>query len=340
MMCCPACFNDAFIREIACKSQPSTGTCECCGVASELLMESDVLVDYFEPLIRIYSPDVSVNSLPLVAILRRDWGFFDKVEDGTAESLLKEMFPDLEVNTARFIGVPADELTILANWDVFREELKHKNRFFRGKQFELDVEGLLFVYLKAAEEDIPNVVYRGRIWREGKPYKLDEMGAPKKEEAPGGRANPRGIPYLYVASDADTVTCELRPHPGECISVASFAMTEGLTFADLRDPRGAVSPFGFDEDDLLRNYGHITNLSRLAEELSQPISPRSADLEYLPSQYLSEFIKHCGFDGIIYKSSVSSGVNYALFDESNAMATAVESYQVDPFHVNSHKIGA
>jgi hypothetical protein len=67
----------------------------------------------------------------------------------------------------------------------------------------------------------------------------------------------------------------------------------------------------------------------LGEELSRPVVPRSAPVEYLPSQYLCEFIKHCGFDGVVYRSSVGPGVNVALFDANRARVGCVTPYQVD-----------
>jgi hypothetical protein len=97
----------------------------------------------------------------------------------------------------------------------------------------------------------------------------------------------------------------------------------------LRDPKRSVSPFKIDEDDLLRYYVHIPYLARLGEELSQPVSPRSADLEYLPSQYLSEFIKVCGFDGIIYRSSMGPGTNFAFFSSERIRPTEVTMYRID-----------
>jgi hypothetical protein len=54
----------------------------------------------------------------------------------------------------------------------------------------------------------------------------------------------------------------------------------------------------------------------LGEELSKPIIPKEAALEYLPSQYLCEFIKSIGFAGVLYQSSLGEGFNLALFDDT------------------------
>jgi CspA family cold shock protein len=65
-------------------------------------------------------------------------------------------------------------------------------------------------------------------------------------------------------------------------------------------------------------------LCRLGEELTKPVFPHKAHLEYLPSQYLCEFIKSLGYDGVLYKSSLGDGDNYAIFDDSKLIGLSVE----------------
>jgi hypothetical protein len=59
-------------------------------------------------------------------------------------------------------------------------------------------------------------------------------------------------------------------------------------------------------------------LQRLGEELTRPVLPDSAAYEYTPSQYLCEFIKKAGYDGVLYRSSVGDGMNLALFEPIQA----------------------
>ncbi len=39
-----------------------------------------------------------------------------------------------------------------------------------------------------------------------------------------------------------------------------------------------------------------------------------ATAEYVPTQVIAEFFKQKGFDGVVYRSSLSDGYNLALFD--------------------------
>ena len=72
----------------------------------------------------------------------------------------------------------------------------------------------------------------------------------------------------------------------------------------------------------------IPFLEKLGEELTRPVLPRSAAIDYIPSQYLCEFIKKIGFHGVIYRSSVSEGINLALFDPKLATPISTSQYNV------------
>jgi hypothetical protein len=69
-------------------------------------------------------------------------------------------------------------------------------------------------------------------------------------------------------------------------------------------------------------------LERLGDELTRPVVPLSAAIDYTPSQYLCEFIKKCGYHGVVYRSSISNGINLALFDPALAICGAVTQYLV------------
>src|SRR5258708_31702309 len=49
------------------------------------------------------------------------------------------------------------------------------------------------------------------------PFGVDRM-KPLRDRAREGRANPKGIPYLYLATDQDTAVAERRPWGGSDVS--------------------------------------------------------------------------------------------------------------------------
>ncbi len=155
------------------------------------------------------------------------------------------------------------------------------------------------------------------------------MGAPPKRLAMHGRANPPGIPYLYLGSLPETAAAELRPHTGEVACVADFTIADPLKAVDLRNPRKLVSPFLLaDAGAIGQLRADIPFLERLGEELTRPVVPQGAAIDYLPSQYLCEFIKKSDYDGVIYRSSVSDGMNLALFNPAKATGGNVALYNI------------
>ena len=85
-----------------------------------------------------------------------------------------------------------------------------------------------------------------------------------------------------------------------------------------------MSPFEMgDEVGVALLRGDLDFLEHLGDELTRPVLPQSAAIDYLPSQYFCEFVKNCGFDGVLYRSAVADGVNIALFDPSIAAAGSV-----------------
>ena len=104
---------------------------------------------------------------------------------------------------------------------------------------------------------------------------------------------------------------------------------------DLRDPRANVSPFILDSaEQIARVRGGLPLLERLGVELTKPVQPRSAAFEYIPSQYLCEFIKKRGYEGVVYGSSVSDGINLALFNPDLAIGMEVTVSHVDRVSVD------
>ena len=89
-----------------------------------------------------------------------------------------------------------------------------------------------------------------------------------------------------------------------------------------------VSPFDWDAANIGRLRSDLPFLERLGDELTRPVLPQGAAIDYIPSQYLCEFIKITGYDGVVYRSSVSDGINLALFDPTRATGGAVSLYNI------------
>lgn len=331
--CCPECFGDRGLRRNIIPSlSQGRGGCDYCGSNDVELVAPHALADVFELLISVYEPDPAGKTL--VDLMKQDWQLFSHplMDVAHAKELLGEILNDGQIVRHRFAPSAKYTSAGLAQWDTLRDELMYRNRYFLDQAIDSDRLKELLVHLPA--DDMPATWHRARIMSDDKPYPIEEMGAPPKRQVSHGRANPAGIPYLYLGSQPDTAIAEVRPHTGEMACVADFTITGGLTAVDLRNPRQLVSPFLLaDAVAIGQLRADIPFLERLGEELTRPVLPRGAAIDYVPSQYLCEFIKKSGYDGVVYRSSVSTGINLALFDPGRAGPGDVTTYDVESVSV-------
>lgn len=128
---------------------------------------------------------------------------------------------------------------------------------------------------------------------------------PLRDRAREGRLNPKGIPYLYLADNAETAVAEARPSTEQRITLGEFRPVRELRIAAFgsKDWRpNAESPI-------------TQNLAELvASSFSRPVQNSDDQSEYAVTQLIAESLKDAGFCGVYYPSSVSNGGNYALFD--------------------------
>jgi len=325
MKCCANCFDDRGLRKVILFRSSEKGECQYCGSSYVDLIEPRELADVFGLLMNVYEIDDSGK--PLVQWLKEDWALFthSQMDDANANALLGDILDDGQLVRQNFIPSRRYESDRLGSWKELRIELMHENRFFPKAQIDFERLKQLLERLMLDEDEIPNIWYRARIQLGDIAFGTDDMKAPPEKIASHGRANPAGIPYLYLGSTAETAISEIRPHTGERVSVADFTTTNDLKLIDLRNPRKTVSPFLLEDENAVGQLrSDITFLERLGEELTRPVLPHAAAIDYIPSQYLCEFIKKCGYDGVIYKSSVSSGMNLALFKTDKATIGAIK----------------
>ncbi len=325
MLCCPDCFNDSFIKRHIETFSTNRGTCSFCNsTASVSFINAVELMDLFLPVIDFYQ--VSEDGLPLAGLLQEDWHIFNESLDSTVvEQLLTSIMDDENLIQLKVKAPENVESQFIKNWEEFSRELRHRNRFFPQKKIEQEQLILLIGYLELDKSCIPDYIYRARLKGDGSPYSIDKMGKPPEGKAPDGRANPKGISYFYGASDVTTAISETRPYKSEIVYVASFSLDNNLKMIDLRNPGKSISPFV--HDDLSMIYTEfIPFLNHLSVALSIPVLPYMKDFEYLPTQYLCELIKDNGYDGIIFKSSLGSGDNFVIFDDSYLSGQVVEVY--------------
>lgn len=143
------------------------------------------------------------------------------------------------------------------------------------------------------------------------PYPEKRM-RPLPDSASEGRANPKGIPCLYVASQKETAMSEIRPWLGSIISVARFTNSKELRVIDFSRYHTNKLPIYLSEPDEAKRIEAVwTNLDKA---FSQPVTNIDQKSDYAPTQIIAELVKSLGYDGIAFRSSLGRGHNLALFD--------------------------
>ena len=213
-------------------------------------------------------------------------------------------------------------------WDAIETDLRQGNRY--APDSSKVIEGLVRRCLNyKRERSKGEVFYRARIMPLGHdksvgpyPPNSTEVGAPPPAKTVGGRLNPMGIPYLYLASSPETAIDEVRGWPHALMTVASFELQRNCELVSLREL------YRFD-DGLV---------SWLAFTLSRPADRRD-QLVYVASQYIAEHIKAAGADGIEYLSSFGPrGRNVALFDPALAKCVETRLFEVEAVKVSIKEV--
>jgi len=133
----------------------------------------------------------------------------------------------------------------------------------------------------------------------------------------GGRANPPGFAYLYLATDEKTALAEMRPGVGESLTVALFEIQRDVKLVVCQPGPDNLGEVIFEEKplpEMVDNY--VWN--EIGRAFAQPVRQGDRENAYLPTQVLAEAFKAEGFDGLAYQSGLERGRNVLLFDVSIA----------------------
>ncbi|PPC89014.1 MAG: hypothetical protein CTY34_12810 [Methylobacter sp.] len=166
----------------------------------------------------------------------------------------------------------------------------------------------------------------GSTWEDEIPFGSDRM-KPLRHSAHEGRANPKGIPCLYVASNKETAMAEVRPWIGLNLSVAALKIQRDINLVDFSVGHDAGFPLFFDEPTPKQRTEAVWKM--VDQAFSKPVTSDEKSADYVPTQVIAEFFKQKGLDGVVYKSSLDEvGYNLALFDLTCAEVTHCALYPV------------
>jgi hypothetical protein len=335
MFCCPKCFQSNEIKAIIDDISTTTGVCDYCKSSDIKIIDAREIVEPFQPLLEIYEISSAGGSL-LCDILQSEWKIFNLpankinvlLSDMFSEekSLDKSIFSKLVVNKTHNHRI--SKLRII-QWTALKTEIIEKNRFFLSTVIDLDQ---LKTYLidKEIIHKKGQKFFRGRISTE-RGLSKSEIGKPPKDKATAGRANPKGIPYLYLSTEKETTLYETRATFLGYITIGTFQLKEDIRIVKLRAVE-ITNPF---EEKLYEKLLYQPFLKKLENDLAQPLRRFDSELDYLPTQYICEYIKFIGFDGVEYGSAMKKGgVNIAIFEDSKFECVNLEVVEIKRIEIS------
>lgn len=232
------------------------------------------------------------------------------------------------------------------SWVAFRKEILTRARFFpntaedRLKDIFGDLNELRTVDGKPVICEIAPCGPEGVFWRARRArtdeelenilkYPARELGPPPPGLAKGLRMNATGIPVFYGAGCVTTCLWEIRPPVGSKVVIGKFEPLRPIRVLDLGALEEVLVGKSHFDPDYVVSRGRAAFLKRLVAEIRRPVMPEDEELEYIPTQFVAEFLAHRSeprLGGILYPSTQldGKGEKIVLFNH----ACGVEPYQL------------
>ncbi|ULA66886.1 MAG: RES domain-containing protein [Nitrospira sp.] len=355
---CHRCFTDKHLGKWI-KDQGNKGRCQWCGARNAYVVDLARLGALFEPIVKCYPSDSSSGDL-LHDLLQNHWRIFsDRIlaKDLGRDFITAIMTAGVDPKELMALGVDYGGLFLSRHpyhstlEDIWEERADFGSIFDpdedEGSKQEYEDEGYPRLdQIQFAIKDRGTIfrtrssLYRARVYTDRsrrERFTLEEMGAPPPDKTPAQRANRKGEPVMYMATDLQTALAEVRAWKGAPISIAKMRTTNELNILDLTKPYHLDTPFF--HESLQWNIETNGLMNRFAEELSRPVMPHEAEVLYRPTQHLCDLVRAAGCDGIAYPSAMGPGHNVVLFDSRTAVPEELSHHRVDGLTFKARNLG-
>ena len=339
---CSDCVRDFFLEELI-NERKEKRVCDFCHKenycisVNELLKRIENYIDFYYENAIDFSP---VDQGEYVFPTEDGWDLVNFLISDMCESLQNHLFSHvcfLDQAYCERWDENGDLKTkhLIWNWNNFKEQIKHHERFFfwsnptANDEHEMHPYDILY-YIAACVETKgfiscikkDTAIYRARCFDDFQ-ISSQTMGAPPSYKAPSNRMSPIGIPLFYGCSDPETTIEEIgQVERGENYVIGEWITKNDLLFLDLSKDLPHISNFDSDNLDAQLTFDF---LREFLYDVNKSVPNEVKEIEYIPTQVLSEFFR-CVFKtkdqqtlaGIIYPSQKGKGLNYSFFFPNNA----------------------
>jgi hypothetical protein len=336
---CKNCFADIeLIGFIISRNQ--IGNCSFCESKKSETVELSELVDFFKELFENFH--VKKDGKSLITLIQETGNLFSRAEIGA--KILNDALAITEnsISSAKeSVDFSSEIIENIEYWNVLKEQLKWEKRYFTNTEKLIEDLGWdgFFESKTIINNDVPFYRARLHLSPDEPMFPIENMSAPCKSKATAGRANPMGIPYLYLSDNKKTILHEIRALYLDEITIGTFTknenIQEGLLISDFTQLETLYHP-----NEINNRIKSILLKRLISKDLSKPLRRYDSDLEYIPTQFICEFIKiYTNVQGIKFKSSLHNlGSNLVLFNPDAMICRNVKKSQISKVDINSEEI--
>ena len=324
------CIQDTeFNAEIV--SNASLKGCDVTGDTVAASVDIDEYEDFFRSLFELF--DLDANGENAIRIIQSKYAFFTQEEYGNRildYFASKGVVKYTSVDKVAFLPDIQERMNV---WEEIKKKVKFQSRYL------VDLDDYELEKLVDIDTSLPlgTRLYRARIVPEGHKYlQKDAMGVPPTLKTVAGRANPIGIPYLYLCKDVDTTYYEVRAALQDRISVGGFFTVRELSIVSF-DSNISLYEEYTSAGDLVDGIVRNSVLESIRIDLSKPLRRYDTELDYVPTQFICEYCRiKLHADGVTFESSLHpGGQNYVLFSLDAAVCQSVKTHTVDKIMIKA-----
>lgn len=336
---CKNCFSDKELIGFI-VSQGKKGSCHCCNSENIETIELIELLDFFKELLENFQP--KHNGKSLISLIQGNWNLFSDLDIGN--KILNEVINEIDlpfVNSEELVDFSDDILENINYWSILKDQLKWERRYFTNIETLTDDLGWDSFFESKTIIKNDKTFYRARLHQNSNEdiYPVDQMSSPPREYTLAGRANPIGIPYLYLSDNEETILYEVRSTYLDEISIATFTkneiFTDDILISDFTEIPTLYHPNGINKrikSTLLKQL--------ISRDLSKPMRRYDSEIDYIPTQFICEFIKiFTNVQGIKFRSSLHNiGSNLVIFNQDIMKCRDVKKVQISKVNIKSRII--
>lgn len=336
---CKNCFAD---RELIgfITSQNTIGSCDCCGSQKVEITPIEELYDFFKELIENFQTNPIGERL--ISKIQGNWSLFSNLNIG--QNILNFVLDNIDspLNSSDDLIDFNDEIIENINyWFKLKEQLKWERRYLTNIGYLTDDLGWDSFFESKTVVKREDLFYRARLHKNAdeEAFSKEEMLCPPKEYSMAGRANSVGIPYLYLSDNENTILYEIRASYLDEVSVASFRLNEDLS-DDIVISDFTETPALYAPSEVNQRIKATLLKQIISRDLSKPMRRYDSELDYIPTQFICEFIRvFTNVQGIKFRSSLHNiGNNIVIFNQDIMECEAVKKVKVSKVSIDSNEI--